>query len=110
MLSNEVIKFSVEIVPSYFKDLFNLNLSESIFPSEWSKGYIIPIHKSGDNADPNNFRGICVSNCLGKFFTSIMNNRLNDFLERKKIINKRQIGFRKNTRKAAFSKNVRSLI
>jgi hypothetical protein len=39
-----------------------------------------------------------IGSCLGKFFTLIMNTRLNQFLEVNKIMNKCQIGFRKNCR------------
>ena len=95
-LSNEIIKLSVQILPSYFVNLFNLVLSKGAFPSLWSKGYIVPIHKSGNTDDPNNYIRICISSCLGNFFTLIMNTRLNDFLESNKITNKSQIGFRKN--------------
>jgi hypothetical protein len=56
-------------------NLFNLILSQGLFPSAWSKGFIVPLHKSGKSDDPNNFRGICTSSCLGKCFTSIMNTR-----------------------------------
>ena len=36
---------------------------------------------------------ICVSSCLGKFFTLILNTRLNNFLEENNILNNYQIGF-----------------
>ena len=70
----------------------------------------MPIHKSGSQDDPNNYRGICISSCLGKFFTLIMNKRLNDFLENNKIINKSQIGFRKNCRTADHLLVLKTLI
>jgi hypothetical protein len=37
-LSNEIIKLSVGILPSYFVNSFNLILSQGVFPSAWSKG------------------------------------------------------------------------
>jgi hypothetical protein len=56
--------------------------------------YIVPIYKSGSNIDPNNYRGICISSCLGKFFTLIMNERLNKYLDENNIMSNCQIGFR----------------
>ena len=53
----------------------------------WSEGYIVPLYKSGCRSDPGNYRGICISSCLGKFFTSILNYRLNTFLEEHDILN-----------------------
>ena len=38
--------------------------------------------------------------CLGKFFTLIMNERLNDYLQEKIIMSNCQIGFRKKFRTA----------
>ena len=54
---------------------------------------ITQILKSGSRSNPENYRGICVSSCLGKFFCSIMNNRLLHYCEKKNIIHPSQIGF-----------------
>ena len=56
---------------------------------------ISPIYKSkGDRSNPQNYRPITILSCLGKLFTSILNGRLNDYLE--DSIHKNQAGFRKN--------------
>ena len=99
-LSNEIIKLSVTVLPSYFVKSFNVILSKGVFPAFWSKRFIVPIYKTGNTDDPNNYRGICISSCLGKFFTLIMNERLNHYLEQHKILGRCQIGFRKDCRTA----------
>ena len=43
-LSNEIIKLSVTVLPSYFVKLFNVILSIGVFPASWSKGFIVPIY------------------------------------------------------------------
>ena len=43
----------------------------------------------------NNFQPITISSCLGKLFTSILNDRLNTFSEELKVLNESQCGFRK---------------
>ena len=75
-ISNEMIKSSVSIIGPVLQILFNKSLNSSIFPQLWSVGYISPVFKAGDIGDPNNYRGITVSSCLGKFFTLIINDRL----------------------------------
>ena len=40
------------------KELFNKLYSIGFFPTEWSTGKIVPIHKRGDNNNPQNYRGI----------------------------------------------------
>ena len=59
---------------------------------------ITTIHKSGEIKDPNNYRGITVTSAVGKVFNSILNNRLDSFLRKNKIINDCQIGFTKKAR------------
>ena len=57
--------------------IFNYCLSKGIYP--WNKSVITPIHKSGDINNPDNYRAIAVSSCLGKTFSSILLNRLINF-------------------------------
>ncbi len=68
--------------------LFNLVLSVGHFPEAWNRGLIMPIFKSGDKSDPNNYRGICVSSDLGKLFCSIINTRLVHFLTEHDVLSK----------------------
>ena len=51
------------------------------------------IHKSRNKDDPSNYRGICISSCLGKLFCSILNTRLLNFSCKQKILHRSQIGF-----------------
>jgi hypothetical protein len=59
----------------------------------YTEGLINPIFKAGNKLDPNNYRGICVSSCVGKCFCSILNKRLLSFTKQNKIIHPSQIGF-----------------
>ena len=94
VISNEIIKIAVEVLAPYFVKLLNHVIFHGTFPHSWSEGYIMPLYKSGCCSDPGNYRGICISSCLGKFFTSILNSRFNTFLEKHEILNKYQVGFR----------------
>ena len=77
--------------------LFNRVLEEGIIPESWLNGLILPIYKNkGDSNDPDNYRGITLLSCLGKLFTSVLNNRLNKYADRINLINENQAGFRKN--------------
>ena len=56
---------------------------------------ICPIYKNkGDRADVQNYRPITILSCLGKLFTSVINSRLNDYLEESMILSENQAGFR----------------
>ncbi len=70
---------------------FNLILVSSIIPSDWSLSIIIAIYKNkGDINDPDNYRGITLLRCIGKFFTMVLNNRLSIFLEKNNLLGEEQ--------------------
>ena len=62
---------------------FNIIFDSGVVPHDWSVGKIITIYKQkGDPTDPVNYRPITLLSCLGKLFTSILNNRLQVFTEK----------------------------
>ena len=82
-ISNEMIKSSVSIIGPVLQILFNKVLNSGMFPQLWSvgyTGYISPVFKADDIGDPNNYRGITVCSCLGKFFTLIIKDSLTNYL------------------------------
>jgi len=94
-IKNEMIKSSLnELMPIYLR-LFNVVLSSGTMPQTWCGGLITPIFKSGTKNDPSNYRGICLSSCLGKLliFCSILNQRLLENVQSLDILHKSQIGF-----------------
>ena len=73
--------------------LFNKVLIYGSFPKLWSKGFIVPLFKSGSKDDPANYRGICIGSCLGKLFLKVLNNRLENFISKRNLKCDEQIGF-----------------
>ena len=73
-------------------------------------GYIKPLYKGDDATDPGNYRGITVMSCLAKLFHSILNNRLQNYLDTNKIINPCHIGFQPNARTVDHLFILRTLI
>ena len=67
-------------------------------------------YKSGDKNDPTNYRGICVSSCLGKRFCSILNRRLHLYFDENKILRNFQIGFWPENRMAGHVFTLSTLI
>ena len=75
---------------------FNVVLLSGHIPNEWATGVIKPIYKNkGDINDPDNCRGITLLICLGKLFTSVINERLTVFIDSNQIMSEAQAGFRK---------------
>jgi hypothetical protein len=66
-------------------------------PQSWIKGIIVPIFKNkGDPRDADNYRGITLVNCHWRLFTSLLNERLNKYLNDNHVLNENQAGFRKH--------------
>lgn len=54
-----------------------------IFPPTWYEGVIVPVFKKGDPDDTDNYRGITLMSCVLKIYTTILNNRLMKWSEKK---------------------------
>ena len=74
--------------------LFNNVFNSGYFPQAWAVGEIVPIFKKGEKDKPENYRGITLLSCMGKLFTSILNNRINVWAERNNYFCENQFGFR----------------
>ena len=77
-IANEYIMSTINVMMPLYTALFNTIFDTGVVPSCWLVGNIVPIYKNkGDINDPKNYRPITILSCLGKLFTSILNNRLN---------------------------------
>jgi hypothetical protein len=110
IIINEMLKCGQTVLVKPLSKLFNIILSSGEYPSQWSKGYIYPIHKSGEKDNPSNYRGIVINSCIGKLFTKILNSRLNEFLAKRNVIPIEQIGFTKKKRTVDHMFILRSLV
>ena len=91
---NEMLKSSsLEITP-FLISLFNHIFRNHIFPNEWKKSIIVPIHKKGNVNVCSNFRPISLTSLLSKTYTNILNKRLTHFVECNNILPIEQGGFR----------------
>ena len=94
-----------------FTKFSNFVFTIGIVPEEWSQGIISPIYKNkGDLTDPGNYRGITILSCFGKFFTALLNARLNKFLEDSNLLYEEQAGFCKNYSTTDHMFNLKCLI
>ena len=95
---------------SIYIKLFNLILQSGKMPDIWCQGLITPIYKTGNKSDPTNYRGICVSSCLGKLFCCILNQRLYLYFKENKILHNSQTGVLPENRTTDHVFTLRTLI
>ena len=95
-VGNDVLVNSKIIIVPMLCVLFNKLLVKGVFPQEWCTAVIVPIHKSGDKDDPDNYRGISLLTCISKIFTKVLSNRLVNWASVNSMINDTQAGFVKN--------------
>ena len=80
---NKLPKSSLEEI----RGLFNKCIALKRIPEIWKTARVTMIPKKDDDkTDPNNYRPISVTSCLGKIFEKVMTNRLYTFLETNKLL------------------------
>ena len=95
VMNEHIINTLNFLLPVYVK-LFNIIFYHSIIPENWLLGNILPIYKNkGDIFNPEKYRPISLLSCLGKSFTTIINNRLSKYAETFNVLSECQAGFRK---------------
>ena len=55
---NEFLKSTERVILPFLFKLCNAIFIQGIFPEEWTKSIIVPLHRKGDCANPDNYRGI----------------------------------------------------
>jgi hypothetical protein len=109
-VSNEMLKVDKLVIWKQLLFLFKNILSSTIFPTEWRKSILTPLHKSDLLSDPNNIRGLAVGSCLGKLFSKLLQRRLEDKCVHERLIDRCQGSGRKGSRTADHLMIVRFLI
>ena len=102
-----VIEFSVERIttgnakglPCEFivdplHHIVNLSLQTSTVPAAWKQAKIVPIFKSGDQKQAENYRPISVLPILSKLLEKAVHSQLLTYLEENKLLNDSQYGYR----------------
>ena len=91
---NEYFIECADILLEPLKVLFNRILDNGVFPTNWSSGIIVPILKKQPSSNVNNYRGITLISCLGKLFTSIVNERMKKWSIKYDKLTDAQFGFK----------------
>ena len=69
---------------------------KGIFTTKWTETIVFPLFKKGDVNNPINYRGISLGNASCKLYRTIINLRLQEWVEVNNITGEHQAGFKKN--------------
>ena len=93
-ISIRMIKMCDESLLRPLSIIFRNSLKSSIYPTTWKKANIIPVHKKDDKQCVNNYRPVSLLPVFGKIFEKLIFNEIYSFLDREKLLNTNQSGFR----------------
>lgn len=94
-ICTEIIKKCMHYIVHPLLYAINLSLDQGIFPEVLKKSIVKPLYKKGDPCKLDNYRPVTLIPIFSKIFEKVMFIRLNNFLEKNKIITENQNGFRK---------------
>ena len=95
-LTSEMLKCSNHNLLNELKKLFNRALDSSYYPENQNHQMIYTIYKSGPKIEPSNYRGITLTGCLGKLFSTLLHVRIDNEVEKKKILSQSHTNIRKS--------------
>ena len=74
--------------------IFKQCIETGVFPSEWKKANIVPIHKKGDKHALENSRPLSLLPICGKILEGLMFKEMFNFFIENKLISSNQSGFK----------------
>ena len=96
-IHNNLLKHLPEDTLKILKEILNKIWISADFPQQWRAAKVIPIPKPNkDHTDPLSYRPIAVTSCLCKVLERMINTRLIWYLEKYRILDRSQCGFRKH--------------
>lgn len=89
-----MLKDCREFIVDPLHHIVNLSLQTSTVPTAWKQAKIVPIFKSGDQKQAENYRPISVLPILSKIVEKAVHSQLLNYLEENKLLNDTQYGYR----------------
>jgi hypothetical protein len=93
-ISMHIFKKTFEPISGPLLHIFNRSLEQGVVPDKFKIAKVIPVYKSGDPLDMNNFRPISLLCSFSKILEKIVFIRLTSYLNEHNLLSKDQFGFR----------------
>jgi CRISPR/Cas system-associated protein endoribonuclease Cas2 len=94
-LPGEFFKNALCAIVPFFLRFFNVLFEKGIYPENWTQSIMLPLYKKGDPNNPSNYRGISLTDISGKIYGTIINRRIQNWVNENNITGECQAGFKK---------------
>ena len=95
-ISSFIIKEAFSILSPQITYMMNLSVRASSFPTAWKQALVIPIPKSGNLTQVQNYRPISLLPLPGKILEKLIHKQLENYVEANSLLASSQHGFRKS--------------
>ena len=93
-ISTRMVKLCGDSLVKPLMIIFQSSINSEIFPSQWKKGNIVPVHKKGDKSVAKNYRPVSLLPLFGKIFEKCIYDTLYNYFETNSLFTPCQSGFR----------------
>ncbi len=94
-ISNRILKETAEVMSEPLSYLFNKLMINGVFPENWKKANVIPIHKKAEKYKKENYRPISLLSCMGKVMERVIYNEIYEYCEERNLLTSKNSGFKK---------------
>lgn len=93
-IASSVVRKTSDHIISPLAYVFNLSITQGVFPAELKIARVIPLYKAGDPLQFSNYRPVSVLPVFSKILERLMYERLLAFVNKNMILYSYQFGFR----------------
>ena len=90
----KLLKYSSTTISDILAKIVNLSVTSGSYPSKLKKAKVIPVFKTEDETDANNYRPISLLSIFDRIFEKVMYKRMMHFINVKNILFSAQYGFK----------------
>ena len=94
-ISTKVMKVIIPFILDPFCHLLNLSFETGFILNEFKMAKVVPVFKSGERNDFNNYRPISLLSCFSKLFEKVVAHQVMKFINHRDILYTHQYGFLK---------------
>ena len=78
----KLLKCWIDIIAPVLSEVFNTSISLGRYPTKLKLSRIVPVFKSDDETDPNNYRPISLFSNFNRIFERLMYTRMMNYIEK----------------------------